>query len=43
MNSQPCPAPEEAPEDRLPSAPEAERDLVGAVLYDELAFERAAG
>ncbi len=25
----------------LPSAPEAERDLVGAVLYDELAFERA--
>ena len=27
--------------DTLPSAPEAERDLVGAVLYDELAFERA--
>ncbi len=25
----------------LPSAPDAERDLVGAVLYDELAFERA--
>ena len=43
MNSQPCPAPEEAPEERLPSAPEAERDLVGAVLYDELAFERAGG
>ena len=27
--------------DNLPSASEAERDLVGAVLYDELAFERA--
>jgi hypothetical protein len=31
MNSQPCPAPAQAPEpedlDRLPSAPEAERDL----------------
>jgi hypothetical protein len=25
----------------MPSAPDAERDLVGAVLYDEIAFERA--
>ncbi len=45
MNSQPCPSPAAPPEpeglERLPCAPEAERDLVGAVLYDELAFTRA--
>jgi hypothetical protein len=45
MTYQPPPCPDDPPEDnrmeKLPSAPEAERDLVGAMLYDELAFERA--
>jgi hypothetical protein len=45
MRIQTPPYPEELPETEelqcLPCAPEAERDLIGAVLYDELAFERA--